>query len=51
MGPRAAGKECGSRVNMIVGGIGSQDIMKIAKSRDTPKREGSGSKGITDLIK
>ena len=36
---------------MIVGGIGWQDIMRIAKPQDIMGREGSGSKGITDLIK
>jgi hypothetical protein len=50
-GFQALGKECGSLVIMIVGGIGWQGIMKIAKSQDTMRREGFGSKGITDLIK
>jgi len=45
----AGGKEFGFMVIMIAGGIGCQDIMKIAKPPDTTKREGSGSKGITDL--
>jgi hypothetical protein len=35
---------------MIVGDVGWQGIMKIAKSQDTMRREGFGSKGITDLI-
>jgi hypothetical protein len=44
------GKEFGFLVIMIAGEIGRQDIMKIAKSQDTTKREGFGSKDITDLI-
>jgi hypothetical protein len=36
---------------MIAGDAGWQDIMKITKPLDTMRREGSGSKGITDLIK
>ncbi len=44
------GKEFGSPVIMIAGVIRFQDIMKIAKPPDTTKREGFGSKGITDLI-
>jgi hypothetical protein len=35
---------------MIVGDVGWQGIMKIAKSLDTMLREGFGSKGITGLI-
>jgi len=49
-GFQVVGKECRSLVIMIVGDVGQQDIMKIAKSQDTMRREGFGSKGITDLI-
>ena len=50
-GFQALGKECGSLVIMIVGDVGWQDIMKIAKPQDTMRREGFGSKDITGLIK
>jgi hypothetical protein len=50
-GSQEVGKECGSLLIMNVGGIGWQDIMRIAKPQDIMGREGSGSKGITDLIK
>ena len=44
------GKEFGSLVIMIAGGVGWLDIMKNVKPRYTMRREGFGSKGITDLI-
>jgi hypothetical protein len=36
---------------MIVGDVGWQDIMRIAKPQDTMQIEGFGSKVITGLIK
>lgn len=45
------GKEFGSPVIMIAGGVGWQDIMRTAKPRDTIRIEGFGSKGIIGLIK
>jgi hypothetical protein len=50
-GFQAPGKECGSLAIMIIGAVGWQDIMKIAKPQDTMRIEGFGSKDITGLIK
>jgi hypothetical protein len=50
-GFQAPGKECGSLAIMIIGAVGWQDIMKIAKPKDTMRIEGFGSKDITGLIK
>jgi hypothetical protein len=50
-GFRDPGKECGFLVITIVGEIGWQHIMRIAKPRDTIRREESGSRDITDLVK
>jgi hypothetical protein len=45
-GSQEPGKESGSLAIMIDGGIGWQDIMKIAKPLDIMWREGFGSRGV-----